>query len=518
MSATAIDSLVISLGLNPGDFMAALGRLQSSIDGLAGLMDGFAQGVTEGFREAEEETEGLAGAAAEAGSSLAEAGDRGREGMEEAAKGAKKAAAEVKTLSGEARKLGASLGGKLRGIASIAAPITGMLGAGAMAKGYMDDMEKLDKLSRKASLSMEERKEKAKLLSVYTARDLEVYRASQLALEDFGKTMRLAAAPIMQALLPALSWLLGGFGKTIKFLQEHKPFVIAFFSGMAAVITGVLIPSIWAWTKAMMANPMVKLFMAATAVVAGLALIFDDLWVYMNGGQSALSEFWSIFGTGEEIAEALAQTWEDLKAIGEALWEGLKAAAAGFFAYFGGAIDALLNVFKTALKLIKAIFTGNFDEAFEHLLGLLAGIGEFILSAFVAAFTALRDAVTGIFVSIVNGILDLLPGWLKKLLGIDSAKLEVPAGIKEGIDEADKATKDAAANASKAVAGEGAAAAADGVSPAAVAGPVSNNTEYINDFGGVTITVNSSDPAAAGQEVGKELRRMTNNSNSGMQQ
>ena len=55
------------------------------------------------------------------------------------------------------------------------------------------------------------------------------------------------------------------------------------------------------------------------ALLAGLALVIDDLLVYMEGGESQLKDFWALFGTGAELSEKLGKAWDWLKTTGKDL-------------------------------------------------------------------------------------------------------------------------------------------------------------------------------------------------------
>lgn len=414
MSADVVDSLIISMGLDPAEVRTGIQQVQAYLNGALGIVEQFAAGVDEGFRDGAAGAEELASAAQDAGSALQEAGSKGEEGLDKVSGKAQTAAKEVRNLQTEAKKLGQSLGGKLKGFLSgIAAPVAGMLAAGVVVKGYFSDLATLDTLSRKTSLSMEERASKQKLLAKYSKEDLERYRESNKALDSLGNTLSRAFAPVMAAVVPALTWLARGLEKVINFIQRHKSFIIPLIAGIAAILTVALLPALKA--AAIAAWAFLAPFLPFIAIAALLALLINSLWVYINGGKSALSYFFAIFGTGEEISAALAETWEDLKAVGTALWKGLKAAAQMFFSYFGGAIQPLVNIFKNALRTIKALFQGNFSEAWEHFKNMWASVGEYLSALFTDALNMVRDIFTSAGTAIYNAFtsaLSSLKDWL----------------------------------------------------------------------------------------------------------
>ena len=552
MSANVIDSLVISMGLDPAEMRRGIEQVETHLNNALAIAGEFAAGVDEGFREGAAGAEGLASAASDAGEALQEAGDKGAGGMRDVANEAGKAEKKVKTLAERAKDLGRNLGGKLKGfLTGIAAPVAGMLAAGAVVKGYFSDLGKLDELSRKTSLSMEERASKQKLLAKYSKEDLERYRESNKALDSLGDTLSRAFAPVMAAIVPALTWLARGLENVIKFVQRHKSFIIPMIAGIAAILTVALLPALKA--AAIAAWAFLAPFLPFIAIAALLALLINSLWVYINGGKSALSDFFAIFGTGEEISAALAETWEDLKAVGTALWKGLKAAAQLFFSYFGGAIQPLVNIFKNALKTIKALFQGNFSEAWEHFKNMWASVGEYLSAIFTGALNMVRDIFTSAGTAIYNAftsalsslkdfIVGLLPDWLKDLLGVDGGRgaaavvsdavaglgeaftdmLPSIDGIKDGLAEAGGKLKEFGGGILDGISGFfgfGDGDSSPSVSPAmAAAGNVDNSSETTVNVGGVVVNAQSNDPAGIARETGNELRRMTATGNKGVRQ
>ena len=153
----------------------------------------------------------------------------------------------------------------------------------------------------------------------YTQKDAEIAREFNNTMGDLGKTFQSASAIIMRLVVPALTFIGDKTAVFVNFLRRHESFVLIFFIALAAILSRQVIPAIYKMGAAWMANPMFWIIAAAIAIAIALAAVLEDLWSYMNGGKSALADFWAIFGTGEEISQALAETWEDLKAIGELL-------------------------------------------------------------------------------------------------------------------------------------------------------------------------------------------------------
>jgi hypothetical protein len=81
----------------------------------------------------------------------------------------------------------------------------------------------------------------------------------------------------------------------------------------------------------MLANPITWI----VAGLVGLALVIEDLLVWLDGGESALDGFWTaLFGSPEEgkkffndILDGAMMLWEDIKSLfgkGKEIWNGMK--------------------------------------------------------------------------------------------------------------------------------------------------------------------------------------------------
>ncbi len=389
-------------------------------------------------------------------------------------------------------------------------PITDVMSLKSLFDGYMEDMEKLDSLSKKTALSMDERKKKQELLGRYTEKDLARYRESRQALDKFGDALRNAFKPVMEVALPALTWLAQKLEKLFSILSKHTVFTATLLGGLAGVLTAAVVPALIATHAAAVAAMLP--FLPLIAIVAALALIIDDLWAYMNGCESALSGFWSIFGTGKEISAALGAAWESLKTIGTALWNGLKDAARFYFTYIGQAVQAFINVFKSAIGFVTSLFTGNFDEAFEHLKSLFLGMGDLLVavltialgwvhSTFVDTFMGIGDFLSGV----LDGVANMFTGCIKNIVA-KIPKFLLPDALAEWAAEADKTIKESAAAAQDAPA-TGAIAAAAAVSPAVNHANLSNSANNRVDVGGITVYAQSSDAKGIARETSNEINR-----------
>ena len=161
--------------------------------------------------------------------------------------------------------------------------------------------------------------------------------------------------------------------------------MIAFFTGLAGVITGLMLPALTAMATAAWAA--IAPFTPLIAIVGAVALVIDDLITYINGGESALSGLWSVFGTGDEIGARFKAIWEGIKSI------------------LGGVWDALSGV----AKLFNSVLTLDGKGVIEALKTIWGGISK------------INDVLVEMLNWVAQKLYNLLPDWIKDWLGGDES-------------------------------------------------------------------------------------------------
>jgi hypothetical protein len=116
----------------------------------------------------------------------------------------------------------------------------------------------------------------------YTQEDAANAKAFNESIANLKKAVMSAASILFNAIGPALAFVAEKLTKGAAFLRQHKPFVLAFFAGLATVITAKLIPAFAKMALTMLANPLTWIIGALTIV----ALLFADLYAYLDGGKS----------------------------------------------------------------------------------------------------------------------------------------------------------------------------------------------------------------------------------------
>lgn len=434
-----IDSLVISLGLDPAKLREGLAQVELALkQGEITLAD-FVQEIQAGMQEAIEEAaagsaqgvEAVGDASGEMVQRFEEAVDRFSAGVDKLGQKSQDAANKARQAGGEVQALGRRIGGFLRGIiTTVAAPLAGALSAGAVMGSYFSDVAQMAEQTGRYTKQLEDATRKKALLARINKEDIELYRKGKLALLDFDNAMAGLSATLMRALSPAIRFGIDLLNSLADWVRRNEPNIIRFITVLAGTITAVLIPSFYKLARAMLLNPL-------TWIIAGivlLAIVIDDLVTYIRGGRSEFAALWSQFGTGEEIARSLGAAWEWLKSVGQALFDGLLSAGKAFISNFSGAIDGLKGMVENTIKVIKALFAGNWEEA-----------GQALREAFESAF----DYILGIFMGIFNTIKQALGKLLDMIPSVDSIKngfskaWDAVKGVGKGFlgigDDADKA-------------------------------------------------------------------------------
>lgn len=195
-------------------------------------------------------------------------------------------------------------------------------------------------------------------LGIYTKQDAEIAKTFNRELGDLWQSMKAGSAIVLRMIVPAMTKMIDWIERGVKFMREHEKFVQIFFIGLATAITAFALPALAKLAVAAATNPFTLLIAGATA----LALVLEDLYVWMNGGNAALGDLWSMFGTPEEVKAGIEHLFELLQGLGK---EALK--LAGYIAdvvaawwpliALGAAFAAMVKAFAIAESIFTTVRT-----------------------------------------------------------------------------------------------------------------------------------------------------------------
>lgn len=183
----------------------------------------------------------------------------------------------------------------------------------------------------------------AKELGVARKKDIESANRLRQVWMDLDRARGDMARSVMSVLLPVFEALAKGLLKISTFINSHKTEILDFFTMLGAVAIGgglVYLATHLAQVATAMktvglatAKAMIP-FLAITAIIAGLYLVWNDLMEYFRGGESVIGDLIAWFDDLSEKSMAFKAIIEALKAPFEAIfsagsWLGEK--VAGFF-------------------------------------------------------------------------------------------------------------------------------------------------------------------------------------------
>lgn len=271
----------------------------------------------------------------------------------------------------------------------------------AMQLAFADGGKELEQLIQK--------QKRLNIVSPEDSKIAQVFNYALLDLQDiFGALMR----DFARVILPAFSKLLTIMTDFIDFLRRHKIFVVAFFAGILVALTPILLTL----TKMAVASTLAFApFYAIGAIIASVALIFEDLLYYFQGYESVTGKLvkqfpllgafieplrpvvLSIYDIFKNIYQLLKEpSWDNLtkvfKSAGKALYNLLELPLKGIKALVDSLVERfpvigvvlkpvqlIVNKIYEAFKAIGDLIASfSFDKLLESLKGVKDGVSEFI--------------------------------------------------------------------------------------------------------------------------------------------
>jgi len=242
--------------------------------------------------------------------------------------------------------------------------------------------------------ALDEHLKRQRELGAYTKEDAEQSKKFKQSLADllqawdsFTSFIGRFTVPIMRVLADALT-------AVVVFMRQHTPFVVAAITMIGAALAVRLLPPLRT-LPGLIAN-VGKAFLRwlpFVAIITAIALLVEDFWVYLQGGESELAEFWAILGTGPELLAKWEKGWKEFKETASDALNTIRDLARNLNESMEkhGAYGALAEQFKGNIELIKGLAKGDGKIIAEGLWDSITGSFKVLSSM----NTVLGDAIVG---------------------------------------------------------------------------------------------------------------------------
>lgn len=336
------------------------------------------------------------------------------------------------------------------------------------------------------------------------------------------RTFERFAAIFIRRVLPVFTRGVDKLTDWINVVRKNQPFLFSFIATLAGLLSVLLVPALvstatWAWRA-------IAPFLPFLAVVLILAALFEDFYSYVNGGPSELADFWSQFGTGEEILESTSAAFENVKTQVLDLIEALRGLKPYTSEYLQELNDAASLMGRGFVMSIKGVLEGDMPKLFNGLVDLVIGfvnlvvaplnwLARKIVDIFSDLFLGLADTVRDAFMAAIDYVL----ASIKRLVRALPDRL-LPDSVADWARETSTAAAEFAL--SQSVNAIGAPGNAITAARNAIATTIDNTRimETVVNVGGIEIVSSATDPRAVATEAVKGLSRQVFNSSRGVRQ
>ena len=260
----------------------------------------------------------------------------------------------------------------------------------AMVRAFSDGGKELEQLINKQ-----------KKLNIIDPRDEKIAQKFSYALLDLKDIFTALMRDFARVILPSFTKLLNLFTSFVEFLRKHKIFVTAFFAGILVALTPILLTL---GKMAVASSLAFAPFYAIGAIIASLALVFEDLLYYFQGYESVTGNLVKKFPLLAPLIEPLRSIvlgiYDTFKSIynliTEPSWDNLSKV----FKSVGNVIKSLIEI---PIKAIKNIIDGLIEK-FPILETALKPF-QIVVNAIYEAFKAIADIVANFSIDkMLNGI------------------------------------------------------------------------------------------------------------------
>ena len=238
------------------------------------------------------------------------------------------------------------------------------------------------------------------------------------ALNGFQDSVGSAGQSIMQAMIPALTAVVGWLRTGMDWAREHSDVIVAFLGTVAAAIAVVYLPAMASAAAATLAAtwPLIAIGAAVAAVAAAFALAYDDVMNFIDGNDSLIGQIFEKFPGLESavmgVIGVIRQAWDGIKAFGAGVLEALAPLADAF----GGVFGSLGNMASTFLGILGDVVGKIVSLLGIDLTGAFQAMGSAVGMVMDGVVATIKTAV-----SIITGALNLASTAINKIAGAASS-------------------------------------------------------------------------------------------------
>lgn len=274
----------------------------------------------------------------------------------------------------------------------------------AMIRAFADGGQELEQLINKQ-----------KELNIIDPRDEKITQKFSYALLDLKDIFTALMRDFARVILPSFTKLLNIFTSFVEFLRKHKIFVTAFFAGILVALTPILLTL---GKMAVASSLAFAPFYAIGAIIASLALIFEDLLYYFQGYDSVtgnlVKKFPLLGALIEPLRGIVLGIYDIFKSIytliTEPSWDNLTKV-------FKSAGKAIYNLLELPLKGIKALVDGLIERF--PVIGVVLKPVQLIVNKIYEAFKAIGDLIASFsfdkLLESLKSVKDSLSGFLDNI-------------------------------------------------------------------------------------------------------
>lgn len=183
-----------------------------------------------------------------------------------------------------------------------------------------------------------------------------------------------------------------------------------FISSLAKAIDNVIRNTV-GWKVALAAVATVMGILSASSIaamgpiyaiigaVSAFFLLVDDLLTYMDGGESALGDFWEPFANAINFIKPYFMEWVEL----------IKATISNLVTSVREIVGGIVSIFTNVFSLVRAILGGDIEGIKTSFSGLVAGIGKTfggVVGVITAPFQAAFDVIKKLVAKFLDPVMD----------------------------------------------------------------------------------------------------------------